>query len=374
MARWFAGNPDAEPSDESAPSPSGTFRRLAYLTGGLGSIPLVAVAGLLVYHLLQDPGVEAQLSFKEREGMVRGLDFSRGGQSLIAWYLGGPVSEWETRTGRGRTGPFFRIDPVFGVGLLPDDRRVVLKTHRGVVGVHDRETGELLKQLPKVVSTNLAPLAVSPDGKRVALVEVNRVMLIDVESATLLGDYATPGRPIRCLAFTPDSATLAVGDEAGEVTLLSPADALPVARWVAHPNFVTAMGFSPDGATLYTGGQDATVRAWRPSDHASLGTFGDLPGPVTSLDVSPGGRSLALACGEKSAWMIDLDRGGRSRKLPAEHAEKVLVAKFSPDGRSLATGASDGSVRVWAVPGADAAPPSPPPDQTERDRARGSRE
>lgn len=373
MARWFAKSPDAEPADESPTLPSGAVRRLAYLTGSLGSIPLLAVAGLLVYHLLQDPGAEAQLSLKEREGMVRGLAFSRSGQSLIAWYLGGPASESETRSGRGKTGPFFQIDPVFGVGLLPDGRRAVLKTHRGVIGIHDRETGELLKQLPKVVSTNLAPLAVSPDGRRIALVEGNRVAVIDVETAALLGEYRTPSRPIRCVAFAPDSATLAIGDEAGEVTLLSPDDARPVATWKAHPNYVTAMGFSADGATLYTGGQDATVRGWRLDDRTRERTLADLPGPVTSLDVSPGGRSLAVACGEKAAWLLDLDRGGQSRRLPAEHAETVLVAKFSPDGRSLATGASDGSVRVWAVPETESPPHSPPPNPQDPDRTRGSR-
>ena len=42
--------------------------------------------------------------------------------------------------------------------------------------------------------------------------------------------------------------------------------------------------------------------------------------------------------------------GGPSGDKPRAHGQTVLTLAFSPDGRSLASGSSDGTIRIWSVP------------------------
>ncbi len=374
MRRWLKNLTGGNDGPGAGPAGSARVRRLAFLTGGLGGIPLLAVGSLLVYHLLSEPAGEAIYAFKEREGMVRSLVFSPDGQSLMACYLGGPLSHWNPRTGMARPSALDQLDPVFAVGLLDDHSRAILKTHRGLLGVYDQRTGELLKQLPLLVSTNLAPVIVSPDRTMVAVADGKAAFVVDIESSRVLGEVIPSGKPVRCLAFSPDSRTLAMGDESGRLTVCSTKDLGVLAGWEAHPNFINALGFSHDGATLYTGGQDGSVRSWSAADGQPGRSWGDLPGPVSSVALAPGGRWLGLACGELVARLIDLEDEGASRSLPTGQDARALVVAFSPDGRTVATGANDGSVRIWPMPDIPATSTSPPPPPSERDRTRGSRE
>ncbi|MDX6666962.1 MAG: hypothetical protein QOK04_342, partial [Solirubrobacteraceae bacterium] len=83
----------------------------------------------------------------------------------------------------------------------------------------------------------------------------------------------------------------------------------------AHSGLVTAIAFSPDGKTVATGSDDETVRLWDISTHRRLG------------------QPLKAA-----------DRGVR------RYGDSTVNGlAFSLDGRTLASSADDGVVRLWEV-------------------------
>jgi len=62
---------------------------------------------------------------------------------------------------------------------------------------------------------------------------------------------------------------------------------------------------------------------------------------------SPDGQTIAMG-EEKSITLWNARTGRGLRRLPA-HGKDIATVAFSPDGRRLATGSSDGWLEIWPV-------------------------
>jgi WD40 repeat protein len=166
-------------------------------------------------------------------------------------------------------------------------------------------------------------------------------------------DLKGPG-VIRGIAFSGDGTRLAVGTQTGEVAV----SAWPAGRTLrrfAAPSAVTVVAFSPDGRALACVGNGPNP-ALRVCDLVSgeTRTFHGHKGDCTSVAFHPTGRLLATGAtdGTVRLWSWDRRAGGGAVRVFNRGPFGVAVHQvaFTPEGRYLATANANGTVHLLCVP------------------------
>jgi WD40 repeat protein len=108
----------------------------------------------------------------------------------------------------------------------------------------------------------VSQIAFTPDGKRIASVSANFLMIRDADTGKELGIGRGHEGYIQSLALSPDGEFAVTGGLDRTIRVWEIPTARELAHWEAHDSAVTALAFSPDGATLASGSVQGALKLW----------------------------------------------------------------------------------------------------------------
>lgn len=267
----------------------------------------------------------------------------------------GELTLWDSQTAQLRLA-LGEARVVRSAAFSPDGNVLATVGFESAISLRDSATGQVLRKLegPEV---GVNAVAFSPDGKTLITGGLDTTIRIwDLatgrEQATLTADSDS----IFSFALAPDGRTVVAGsaDSMARIWDLSKGTSRDTLR--GHQLVVEHVCISHDGKLVATASWDKTVKLWSLADGKAIATLEGHRMPVLGAAFSPDGNTL-VSCGgswggdedEVQAGEVKIwDLTTRTIRCSLDgHADKVFDVAFSPDGKTLATGSWDASVKLW---------------------------
>ncbi len=267
---------------------------------------------------------------------IRSVVFSRDGKRIAAGCAGSVVTVWDIVTHQRLDSFFGRTAEVGTVALSPDGRLVAATFCGTTPGIHgtiviwNTGTRQEIKEFAVEINRPEA-MAFSPDGKWLAYID-----LFADEQKGLKLPVLGPGKPAD--AAQRDNYSLQLWDiqEGREGKRFE----LPL-EGVVH-----CLQFSPDSQTIALGATKGLVATFD-FQHSPI-RLGEHAGDVFSVQFSVDGRLLATGSADSTIKLWDLTSSRNIGTLRG-HRDQVKQVAFSPDATRLVSASFDKTVRVWST-------------------------
>jgi tricorn protease-like protein len=239
--------------------------------------------------------------------------------------------------------------PVASVKFSPDGKLLAVGGYREVRLI-DPSTGKVVATLAGHADY-VRSIAFSPDGKMLAAgggppQRSGEIKIWDLQSHQLLKTMQGHKDCIYSIAWSPDGKIIASGSYDKMVKLWDVASGKELKNLQDHIDAVFALTFSPDGKHLASASQDRTVKLWDVASGNRLYTLGDALDGLTGIAYSPSGEQIAAAGYDKTIyiWKVGDTEGALKQSLIGDE-DSILALVWSPDGKTIVTASSDGSIR-----------------------------
>jgi WD40 repeat protein len=293
--------------------------------------------------------------------------FDPTGKVLAAAGEGGQIALWNALTGEPLPAPAAGSEPVAGLAFSSDGKILAGQTRTGEVIAWAIPGGEKLlaaagpaptvaQFAPEPPVASAAPTA-APAARAAAETPpapAAKATPAATPATAAAPETARPGaaarrgrtdwKGLRALAVSKDGKDVVTASEAGVLARAS-VDGTP--RWSRtghNGRAINAVAFTDDGEKLVTASDDSTLKVWNAATGEQELLLQGFESSAVDVDVDAAGTIAAAA---QSTRVLRWNAQGKLLAVLNEHKNIVNAIAYSPNGKTLATGSADSTVKLW---------------------------
>lgn len=293
-------------------------------------------------------------------GLVNNVEFSADGLSIF--FTENEVNTRHFDIVAGEITPVAHLPEGNGImAFSAETARIALGTRNGTVELWDTESNDRLVVLDGH-SDAITDLAFAADGLQLASVSTDQSIIIwDISTFTLLDQFSLPNANAESLSYNSDGSQLLILDADNSAGgILCDVNALEIIR--SYPDIqghYVASAFSSNSEFVVAGG--SRVYLWDAIDPLNPDSAQSVDAVGSPFDIEINPRNDLFITTSSWVWykrlnnfvtINDAESGEEIMKL-LNFPDAIGSLAFSPDGRLLALGGWDGTIRLWGVPVSD---------------------
>ena len=318
----------------------------------------------------------------QNTGSVNSVVFSPNGNTIVTG-RGNDIDFWDVNTNKHLKTLTGHTDSVSSVVFSPDGKTIASGSNDKNIRLWDVKTSEHINTLIGHKGW-VSDVTYSPNGKIIASGSNDKTIRFwDVNTGELLKTLTGHIENVNTIAFSPDGNTIASGSgrlvyhgrvhdqgtcEGQEIRLWNVNSGKLIKTLAGHTSVVNSVFFSPDGKTIasasghwagyesfYSDGEE--IRLWNVNSGEPIKTLTGHTDVVSSVVFSPDGNFIVSGDWYDDNHYNSGDSNSEIRVWNTHTGEQIKTLKgytggvsslaFSPDGKTLASGKTDGTVILW---------------------------
>jgi len=270
--------------------------------------------------------------------------FSSDGKYIIAGktYYGTGIGIWDSFSGKS-VATLETDSAMPGISLSPDGGKVVSLGADGDMQIWDLANRILLYRSENVVPSTFTDLAISPDGRYLAIASWNDKVLpvYEIWDSKVYDTY-DPKSYDMGVSFSPNGKYLLMTNTVGGY------------RYWEIARYQSTLGYNPSCATVIFNNDGHLVAYEDLSYGLQLVQFGDKQHPrkldffANCSSFSSDGKLLAAGGRDGVVKIWEMPTGTLIKNLRA-HTDSVSQVVFNPNKKYLATLSIDETLRIWDI-------------------------